>query len=854
MAVLRSSTVLSIVIFFCIVMTSQVWQVHGQSQIGFISIDCGIPDGPGYEDPSTKIHFSSDAPYIDAGESKNVSAAGQIPQFQTLRSFPNGTRNCYRLQPVRTGGKYLVRAGFWFRGRYDSRFPAFDLHIGANFWDTVSFASADAAVYKDVITVAPAEFIWVCLVNTGKGTPFISTLELRPLLVSMYATANSSQSLVLIQDRTNYGSNISRVRYPDDPYDRIWFGYEEGVSTMISARQGLMPKTKPDDGFQVPSRVLRTAFTGDGITQGPVSGRPGEGVYVAMHFSEIQELLPNETRRMNIYEGAPSDNVNGPLLYGNYSPPFLVAETRDDEGNIGAQGTYSLPNLSPSASSTRNPIINALEVFAVRPVENFTTDDRDGEVPAAAVDAMEDIKRAYKLVKRNWMGDPCAPQEFVWDGLNCSYEAFRHPRIVYLNLTSSGLSGGIPASIANLTALTTLDLSGNNLTCPIPDFLAKLSSLKSLTLTGNILTGTIPRDLCEKVQNGALLLSTEGNIEPCSLVVAKKKTTFTLVMVVAASLAILTLLVVSILLWRLQRKKQFEAPNGKMNILALRSLGASKKRKAANTSTEAPEVDFETTTIMAPPWSKKCQAVHKTPSYEPTQPPPEGSKLGPTEGSSSPWPRTWRVTESHRLEDPGVIEALGEACLLPRHRDALVGKPTSSIVQSALRGTMEVAALLMATSIRLREWARLDSETDEREDQLNLAISHLKKTKELEQKTCEEAEPTHQEAEGTHDKAQFEFKKLREDVSQQLVSAQEDAIEAFSTSKVFKDLVSRECMLSYQVGQHDGYVQFLKEVQGRYPNLDLSFTAVPNMPGLAGKGSTSVGAGGVEAVDDKATA
>ncbi|MQL94563.1 hypothetical protein Taro_027229 [Colocasia esculenta] len=57
------------------------------------------------------------------------------------------------------------------------------------------------------------------------------------------------------------------------------------------------------------------------------------------------------------------------------------------------------------------------------------------------------------------------------------------------------------------------------------------------------------------------MYSTEGNIEPCSLV-AKKKKTSTLVMVVAASLAILTLLVVSILLWRLKRKKTSEATSG----------------------------------------------------------------------------------------------------------------------------------------------------------------------------------------------------------------------------------------------------------------------------------------------------
>ena len=29
------------------------------------------------------------------------------------------------------------------------------------------------------------------------------------------------------------------------------------------------------------------------------------------------------------------------------------------------------------------------------------------------------IRTKYAL-KKNWMGDPCAPKAFAWDGLNCS--------------------------------------------------------------------------------------------------------------------------------------------------------------------------------------------------------------------------------------------------------------------------------------------------------------------------------------------------------------------------------------------------------------------------------------------------
>ena len=34
------------------------------------------------------------------------------------------------------------------------------------------------------------------------------------------------------------------------------------------------------------------------------------------------------------------------------------------------------------------------------------------------------------MVRKNWQGDPCAPQEFVWDGIGCSYNDTGSPRIV----------------------------------------------------------------------------------------------------------------------------------------------------------------------------------------------------------------------------------------------------------------------------------------------------------------------------------------------------------------------------------------------------------------------------------------
>lgn len=45
--------------------------------------------------------------------------------------------------------------------------------------------------------------------------------------------------------------------------------------------------------------------------------------------------------------------------------------------------------------------------------------------------AIMDIKSLYAITK-NWQGDPCAPKEHLWEGLNCSYIDSNTPRIISL--------------------------------------------------------------------------------------------------------------------------------------------------------------------------------------------------------------------------------------------------------------------------------------------------------------------------------------------------------------------------------------------------------------------------------------
>ena len=182
---------------------------------GFISIDCGLPENSSYTEKNTGIYYISDAKFIDAGESKSVSPADKSShrrQFSYVRSFPSGMRNCYRIN-VSNGTLYLIRASFLY-GNYDGLnvLPQFDLHLGANLWDTVKFTDASLIMNSELIHSPSLDYIQLCLVNTGTGTPFISAIELRTLKNDTYSISTQSVGSLARFLRYDLGS-ITNLTY-----------------------------------------------------------------------------------------------------------------------------------------------------------------------------------------------------------------------------------------------------------------------------------------------------------------------------------------------------------------------------------------------------------------------------------------------------------------------------------------------------------------------------------------------------------------------------------------------------------------------------------------------------------------
>ncbi|KAF6981928.1 hypothetical protein CFC21_000374 [Triticum aestivum] len=537
---------------------------------GFISIDCGLMGEESYVDDETNLLYVSDAGLTDTGTPYDISAEYYRPwrsrNVRSLRSFPDGARNCYTLRSLVSGLKYLFRATFLY-GNYDglNKPPAsFDLYIGVNFWTVVNMSwwgsDQDNTAEVEAIVVVPHDLVQVCLVNTGGGTPFISGLELRPLKMSLYPQATAELGLFLLT-RQNFGAiNETIIRFPDDPYDRIWDTWSRPT---VWKEMSTTERVDSFDGdyFEAPMAVLQTAImplndSGSirfGWKAEPQPNNPSPGYLAVLHFVELQVLAGNALRHFNI-----SLN-NDQNWFPGYTPPGYLKR-----GYVHSSFTYPressyLFTIKATANSTLPPIINAYEVFSVITTTNVGTESQDASAAMA-------IKARYK-VQKNWMGDPCFPKTMTWDSLNCSYATASPPRITSINLSSSGLNGDISSSFANLKVLQYLNLSNNNLTGAIPDALSQLQSLTDIDLSGNQLNGSIPSGLLKRIQDGSLNLRQGNNPNLCigdnSCQLAAKTKSKLAIYVILPLLVILVIVSVVVLVFFFQRRRKQQ--QGSMN-------------------------------------------------------------------------------------------------------------------------------------------------------------------------------------------------------------------------------------------------------------------------------------------------
>uniref|UniRef100_A0ACD5YA86 Uncharacterized protein n=1 Tax=Avena sativa TaxID=4498 RepID=A0ACD5YA86_AVESA len=525
--------------------------VAGQlgDQSGFLSIDCGLDAASGSGgDPNSDIAYVADSPYVDGGENHKIAAdqtggANDISEL-TLRSFPypSGTRTCYTL-PTKSGVKYLVRMVFLY-GDYDGKTtsPSFDVHLGSNYWDT--FQNSDYW-WSEAIFIAWASWVPVCLVNTGGGTPFVNTVELRPLHASLYDPHVTTDQSISAYSRKNMGIKTNTTtRYSADPYDRLW---ERGTTnnplwTYLSTEEDIQLEYK----FAVPIAVLKTAVAPvNNSTITLLNSLPFESYktsfqfIVVLHFADFQNS--GQLREFNVYLPqyfAPSDD-------DQYTPPYLSASwvythwCKANESNLNI-------TLAATNTSMLPPMINAYEILNRIPHDTPRTSYED-------FDAMMAIKLEYGI-KKNWMGDPCFPAKYTWNGVKCSNVTDNTTRIVSLDLSNSNLNGSISDNFTLLTQLQFLDLSGNSF------------------------NGPIPYTLCKR-NEGPLDFRYESAEDMCNKTISptpSKNKTAIISIAVVVPIVVVVGLVLSYLIWRRKRKSKISTNNPRRESELQGGLGSTK--------------------------------------------------------------------------------------------------------------------------------------------------------------------------------------------------------------------------------------------------------------------------------------
>ncbi|CAM0870410.1 unnamed protein product [Alopecurus aequalis] len=573
-----ASTRLTWILALLLILATMI-QVQAQSPPGYINIDCGLGNSSGYVDDALSMPYSYDGGFVEGGlnheilpEFMHMADTGDEQQ-KTLRSFPDGSRNCYTL-PATIGKKYLLRATFTY-GNYDRLNKSLDgslflfgLHIGVNIWEAVNMSNYDPSwmLWKEVLTVAPSNSVSVCLINFGSGIPFISSLELRPLEDTMYPFVNNSVSVSSFV-RLRFGNNTNYItRYPTDSYDRIWESWSSVVDYFppwVSLNTTKKVKSLPgNDAFNVPLAIMQKATSQErnysyisiDVATSPNIDAKSLQLLPIFHFAEINGSNPN--RRFDIYSAED-------MLFQDFSPSRFQVDSMYKNGQFLQKGDAFFA-LNKTAKSSLPPLINAFEVYSLVRMENLTTDSDD-------VKYMKEIKTHYNLARTSWNGDPCSPREYSWEGLTCDHsKSNQNPRIVTINLSSSGLGGGFALSFMNMASLENLDLSHNNLTGAIPDY--QLKSLKVLNLSNNKIDGPIPDSILQRVQTGQLDLRLEGNpvcsdnkYTLCSNKIdkidktdmtRKRNTTPILLIAVIVPVVLISLLVGMCILWKLFGKEK----------------------------------------------------------------------------------------------------------------------------------------------------------------------------------------------------------------------------------------------------------------------------------------------------------
>ncbi|KAI3726410.1 hypothetical protein L1987_66207 [Smallanthus sonchifolius] len=462
------SRLVSCCIILCIFIAIQpTW-----SQKDFVSIQCCADSK--FTDPNNNITWIPDDKWFsDNRQCQDIVRPLQNGTTYDHARFFNsnyGTKWCYDL-PTKKGQNYLIRGTFPYE---DINAPPtgtfFDVLIGTTPIGRVN--STDETEIEGNLRAAN-DYISFCLLPK-QGNPYVSKIELRPLDLDY---GDTSTVLKLVH-RVDVGNTKGEIRYPQDPYDRIWKPdsdlNQNGNYTSLENKNIIGPigtKALP------PITVLQTARTHSDHLEFWHNFHSGYNDYILnLYFLELDGSVQTGKRVFDIYiNDKPRQQIDIISGGSNYKAISI---------NFTASQFLNL-TMAKATGSQWGPICNAYEILQVRPLLQ-ATDQQDVEVILIIKnELLVDNQDNEKL--ESWTGDPCLP--YNWDGVKCNRSDGKTV-ITKLDLSNGKFKGPLAQGISMLSHLKELNVSNNRFTSSIPIFPSS-SVLTSMDLRNNNFMGRI---------------------------------------------------------------------------------------------------------------------------------------------------------------------------------------------------------------------------------------------------------------------------------------------------------------------------------------------------------------------------
>ncbi|XP_054784698.1 probable LRR receptor-like serine/threonine-protein kinase At5g48740 isoform X2 [Prosopis cineraria] len=493
-------------------------------QDGFLSLSCG---GRTSFNDSSNISWTPDTAYISTGTTAISYNDNDSSSYVSLRFFPDSQgRKCYKLPLTNVTSLVLVRAKFVYNN-YDGleHPPTFSVSLGTAIAAIVNLTKDDPWTEEFLWTVNTDTLPFCLLAASHGGFPVISSLEIRPLPPGAYTNGMEyfSNKLLRKSYRIDCGYTNESIRYPLDPYDRIWdadrsfapFHVATGFKVQLTFNQSSLME-KPPAAVLQSGRVLARRNL---LTYNLPLDAVGD-YYIILYFAGILPVFP----AFDVF-------INGDLIKSNYK----IKSSEISALYVTRKGIGSL-NITLKSISFY-PQINAFEVYQMV--------DIPSEVSSTTVSALQVIQQSAGL-DLGWQDDPCSPSP--WDHIGCegslvtsldlSGVNFRSITPTFgdlldlkkLDLHNASLAGEIQnlgslqhleklnlsfnqlksfgVELDNLVSLRILDLQNNSLQGLVPDSLGELENLHFLNLENNKLQGPLP----ESLNKATVEIRTSGNL------------------------------------------------------------------------------------------------------------------------------------------------------------------------------------------------------------------------------------------------------------------------------------------------------------------------------------------------------